>query len=74
MRVNDADPGFSPVTITLESAVEAAMLKVLCTTTAKDAVLTKDRLSFSENDLNTFADGLYHELGNRGIRYLSPRD
>lgn len=74
MRISQSnDMGFEPITITLDTVEEARALKVLCTTTAKDAVLTKDRLNLTSDELDAFADNVFRALKDYGVTYLTSR-
>ena len=71
IETNQAVPAFEPITVTLETVEEARVLKMLCTTTATNAVLTKSGLSVSTYDVNNFADGMFRALKAKGVSYLT---
>ena len=79
MRVNRTvpTPAFEPITITLDSLEEAQALKVLCTTTAEDAVIGKYRrgrtLAVSPDAIRELSVSIFPALQAEGITYLEPK-
>ena len=70
-------PAFEPITITLDSLEEAQALKVLCTTTAEDAVIGKYRrgrtLAVSTDAIRALSVSVFRALKAEGIDYLDPK-
>ena len=68
------EPAFEPITITLDSLEEARALKVLCTTTAEDAVVEKANLAVSEDAIRDLSGNIFRALRAEGVSYLVPKD
>ena len=65
------EPAFVPITITLESPEEARALKVLCTSTAQNAVKAKPGLSVSGAAIDNLGASIFRALKREGVSYLA---
>lgn len=78
MRVSTTAPvpAYEPITITLDTIEEARALKLLCTTTAEDAVLSKRRrpgksLNVTRSAVRNTSQQIFRALKAQGVKYLN---
>lgn len=66
-------PTFESITITLETIEEARALKLLCTTTGEDAVISKPRrtpLAVDADTIHRVGADVFNALKSQGVTYL----